>query len=126
MKFPSIVRLPRNKSFEYTPRHYDPIKEEIEERTDRIRREMKAEGLLDAEEDQKGEHASRRSSATIQFQRKQRSNNHTSLLQLLMAAILGCVVVGWLFFGNVIFYSLLLILPFYVYFRFKNFFGKGN
>lgn len=37
--------------FDIKPRYYDPIKEEIEERTSRIRKELEEEGLLAAEED---------------------------------------------------------------------------
>ena len=43
MKLPSFVRLPGHKKFNITPRYYDPIKEEIVERTEMIRREMSGE-----------------------------------------------------------------------------------
>ena len=30
MKFPSLIRLPKNKKFNVKPRHYDPIKDDID------------------------------------------------------------------------------------------------
>ena len=35
-----MTRLPRHKRFEYTPRHYDPDKEELEDRIRQIKQEM--------------------------------------------------------------------------------------
>lgn len=51
MKFPSIFRISQPQRFQITPRHYDPVKEEIHQRTERIRRELQQEGLLDSDED---------------------------------------------------------------------------
>lgn len=125
MKVPSIVRLPKYKSFSYEPRHYDPIREEIEERTDRIRRELEAENLIKKKE-KDAEENSKYSSSTISFRRKERSNNNATLLQLVIAAILGGIFVGWIYYGNQVFYSLILVFPVYVYLRFKARVGKGK
>ncbi len=46
MKFPSIFRVNQPHKFNLSPRHYDPVKEEIEERTARIRRELQEQGVL--------------------------------------------------------------------------------
>lgn len=46
MKLPSIFRTASHMRFDIKPRYYDPIKEEIEERTSRIRYELEQEGLL--------------------------------------------------------------------------------
>ncbi len=46
MKLPSIFRTVSHARFEIKPRYYDPIKEEIEERTSRIRQELENEGVL--------------------------------------------------------------------------------
>ena len=43
MRFPSLFRTPRHQKFHIEPRYYDPIKEEIAERTERIRKEMDGE-----------------------------------------------------------------------------------
>jgi hypothetical protein len=47
MKLPSIFRTASHTRFEIKPRYYDPIKEEIEERTSRIRQELEQEGKLE-------------------------------------------------------------------------------
>ncbi len=125
MKVPSIVRLPRYKSFSYEPRHYDPIKEEIEERTERIRRELEAENVIEKRAETEGEQRPY-STGSISFRRKERSNNKATLMQLAIAAFLGSIVIGWLFYGDKVFYSLFLIFPIYVYYRFKGRVGKGG
>lgn len=107
MRFPSLIRLPRNKQFRMEPRYYDPIKEDIAERTERIKRELEGE-----KEDYKP--------GNISFDRRTKSVPNTSFLQLLIAAVLGSLVVGWLFYGNQVFYSLFLIFPIYLYFRLKK------
>lgn len=50
MKFPSIFRTASPMRFDVKPRYYDPIREEIEERTSRIKKELEDEGELDEEE----------------------------------------------------------------------------
>lgn len=47
MKLPSIFRTASHTRFDIKPRYYDPIKEEIEERTSRIRLELEQEGRLE-------------------------------------------------------------------------------
>lgn len=113
VRFPSFIRLPRNKQFEITPRYYDPVKEEITERTERIKREMK------------GEHSDY-APGRIKFERKTQAVPSSSFLQMIIAAVLGLSVVGWLFYGNDIFYALWLAVPVYLYFRLKNRFSKDR
>lgn len=109
MRFPSFIKVSKYRRFDMEPRYYDPIKEEIEERTARIRQEMKAgEGHPD--------HVPGR----ISFERKTASIPNSSFLQLLIAAVLGTTVIGWLYFGNQIFYSLWLAVPVYLYFRLRK------
>lgn len=107
MRFPSFIKLPRHRRFEITPRYYDPIKEEIEERTRRIKEEMD------------GNPSGYRPSH-IQFDRKTKSGPTSSGLQLIIAAGLGTVTLGWLYFGNQIFYTLWIIVPFYLFFRLRK------
>lgn len=120
VKFPSIIRLPRSKTFTFSPRHFDPIKDEIAERTARIKREMALEEGVDPKE--KGTHE--QYAPTISFRKKERSNNNASLLQLAIATVLGGLVVGWLYYGDKVFYALFLVFPVYLYFRLKGRFGK--
>ncbi|HCX23447.1 MAG: hypothetical protein CMB80_08730 [Flammeovirgaceae bacterium] len=108
MKFPSIVKTARYRRFEMEPRYYDPIKEEIEERTERLKREMT------------GEYDGQYTGARISFDRKTRKTASTSMMQLVIAAILGAGVIGWLYLGNDIFYALWAVVPFYLYFRLRK------
>lgn len=108
MRFPSLFRLPRYQQFEIKPRYYDPVKEEIEERTERIKRSINSESSDSFEP------------AHISFRRKAKSAPATSMLQLLIAVVLGMVVLGWLQFGNQIFtYILWIIVPGYLFYRLK-------
>ncbi len=40
-KFPSIFKIPSYKTFFYEPRYYDPIKEDIKKREQKIKLELK-------------------------------------------------------------------------------------
>ncbi len=51
MKFPSIFRTAAPMRFDIKPRYYDPIKEEIEERTARIKKELEEDGVLDPDDE---------------------------------------------------------------------------
>lgn len=108
MRFPSFIKVTRHRRFEMTPRYYDPIKEEIQERTERIKEEMEGR--------EKGEYVPTK----ISFERKTSSVPNSSFLQILIAAILGSLVIGWLYFGNQIFYSLWLAVPVYLFFRLRK------
>lgn len=107
MRFPSFIKLPGYKRFEITPRYYDPIKEEIRERTARIKREMET-----------GE--AEYTPSKITFERTSKSIPNTSFLQMLIAACLGLLCVGWLYFGNDIFYALWLVMPIYLFIRLRK------
>lgn len=106
MRFPSFFRLPKSQQFSIKPRYYDPIKEQIKERTERIKREMETGEKTDY------------IPGKISFQRKTRSTPNASFLQLVIAAALGGLLIGWLYYGNAIFYLLWLGVPVYIYFRF--------
>lgn len=106
MKIPSFIRLPKNKRFNFEPRYYDPIKEEIEERTSRIKYEMEGE-----------EGSSHRESISSAFRRKQRQNTQSNIMQFVFVLLLVGVLFGYIFYGNKIFYALFLIIPFYLWMK---------
>ena len=109
MRFPSLFRLPKNQQFRIQPRYYDPVKEEIGERTERIKEQMN------------GKQAGEYSSSKINFKQKTKSAPITSMIQLGIAALLGIMVLGWLQFGNEVFYYILwIILAVYLIYRLKN------
>ncbi|SNS93845.1 hypothetical protein SAMN05421640_1699 [Ekhidna lutea] len=109
MRFPSLFRLPKHQQFRIKPRYYDPVKEEIKERTERIKEEIEGKETRDYH------------SSGISFKRKTKSAPFTSMLQLGIAALLGVMVLGWLQFGNDLFYYLLwIIVPGYLIYRLKS------
>ena len=92
MRFPSLFRVPKYQQFEIKPRYYDPVKEEIKERTERIKQEMEGK--------ERGEHEPTR----ISFRRKTKSAPMTSMLQLPDCGSFRHVGFGWLQFGSEVFY----------------------
>lgn len=108
-RFPSLFRLPKHQQFQIKPRYYDPVKEEIADRTERIREEMR------------GKESGSYQPSKINFKRKTQSAPSSSLLQLGIAALLGLMVVGWLQFGGDFFYYLLwIIVPGYLFYRLRT------
>lgn len=115
MRIPSLTRLPNFKRFNFEPRYYDPIKEDVEERTSRIKQELRqhsgiSSGLTS------GLHGS--------FARRAEATRSSNTLQAIIMATLFIFIFGYLYFGNAIFYILLLVVPIYVYFQFKQISGK--
>lgn len=109
MRFPSLFRLPRHQQFRIKPRYYDPVKEEIKDRTERIARRANS----NAEDDYQP--------STINFKRKAQAAPATSMLQLAIAATLCLMILGWFQFGNDVFYYLLwIIVPSYLFYRIKT------
>lgn len=109
MKFPSIMRISKYNRFHYEPRYYDPVKEEIREKLRAAKMELN--------EGYKSTHGSSISAA---FQRRQRKSGQSSILQLVIAIVLLGTFIGWLFYGNDVFYFAILLTPVYFYFRLKK------
>ncbi len=114
MKIPSLTRIPSHKRFNIEPRYYDPVKEDIAERTSRIKQEISqlAEGQL--------QHGSGISGSFS----KRTSTNHArnaNILQMIIMIILITFLGGYLLYGNYIFYALLLVIPVYFFVRLRNY-----
>lgn len=107
MRFPSFIKVPNYKRFDITPRYYDPIKEEIKERTERIKKELEGSDID-------------YTPSKISFERKSKSIPSSSFLQLTIAAVLGLSVVGWLYYGNDVFYALWAAVPIYLFYRLRK------
>ncbi|MEM9831639.1 MAG: hypothetical protein AAF944_13445 [Bacteroidota bacterium] len=110
MKIPSLTRLPNYQKFKFEPRYYDPVKEDIEERTSRIKQELRQRPSTTSGH-----------SSTIQgsFTRRASYNKSSNMLQGIIMITLFTIIFGYLYFGNSIFYVFLLLGPVYLYFRFK-------
>lgn len=122
MKFPSLFKTPNHQRFNYMPRYYDEVKEDIENRTRRIRRELELEGVLKSEE-KVTEEEEYQSQITGSFSRRayyKSSKNKAAFTQFLIFIALVALFGGYLLFGNDVFFGALLVFPAYLYFRLKK------
>jgi hypothetical protein len=108
MKLPSLTRLPKNKRFNFEPRYYDPIKEEIEERTSRIRKE-----IGDSDEYFR-EHIS------SAFRRRARTEKTSGILQFILIISFVIIFFGYIYYGNQVFYLFLILIPLYIWMKRRN------
>lgn len=111
MKIPSLSRMPNYKRFSFEPRYYDPIKEDIQNRTERIKGELKITSLTNHREQLK--------SAFSQRAKREKSSD---FMQLLLIVILLGAFGGWLIYGNIVLYVFLVVFPLYIFFRTRKFF----
>jgi len=111
MKLPSIVRIANPKRFSVTPRHYDPIKDEIEQRTSAIKKELEEEGILSPENGSTVLSTGYQSSIKGAFRKKTRAKSSSlfessGLLRLLIFVVLLGGLGGYLYLGNGVLYYL--------------------
>ncbi len=111
MKIPSLFRIPDYKRFNFEPRHYDPVKEDIKNRVARIKADLSEEPL-----------STHRQSIHEAFQKRDRQIKRVNLMQMILIIIMMGTIAGWLFFGNVAFYVFLVVFPVYIWFRTRNYF----
>ena len=109
MRFPSLFRVPKNTRFNYEPRYYDPVKEELDQRVTRIQQEMKEEKHIDL-----------RSTFRETYERRKKAGRKASANQIIVLTLVAGGTVGWLFYGNNALYALLLVFPIYIYFRVRG------
>ncbi|MEM8893895.1 MAG: hypothetical protein AAGC88_04900 [Bacteroidota bacterium] len=115
MRLPSLIRLPKHQRFSFQPRHYDPVKEEIEERVSKIKKEMEIEQGKEVTAGGSAIQGSFRAKSAVG-----KGTPSASGLQLIIALFLMVTIFGWLYYGNDIFYSYTLIVPVFVWYRSKN------
>lgn len=106
MKIPSIFRLPAHQRFEIQPRYYDPVKEDIEKRTDRIRKQLENE-----------KNGLKTESIREAYKARGGSSRSADLFQLLMIIIVGLSIGGYLMYGASVYFALLLLVPLYIILR---------
>lgn len=114
MKVPSIVRLPKSKKFKFEPRYYDPVKEDVTNRTARIEQEMS-----------QTHHAIGQSGIPGAFARRERENRNISMLQLVIIVCLFGLTFGFIYYGNAVFYLLWAVVPVYLFFRLKKYIRRS-
>lgn len=117
MKLPSLMKKAKYQRYEVTPRYYDPIKEDIENRTSRIKSEM---GLSDESLDLG---FNSQISGSFRKNMKHATGNgmgQTMMLRLVIMIVLVMFAGGFVYVGSDIFYLALLYIPFYLWKRFKK------
>ncbi|GCC53587.1 hypothetical protein SanaruYs_38320 [Chryseotalea sanaruensis] len=123
MKFSGLfTKTPEHKRFNFMPRHYDPREDEMKEREERIQKEVEA-GLRKETEEDLLRHQSR-IKGSFQAARKrsvQKSAPSAAVLRTLITLFIVLELWAYLQFGNVALYGLLLIVPFYLFLKFRSF-----
>ena len=114
MKIPSLTKLPNHRRFHIEPRYYDPIKEDIEERTSRIEQEIRQVG---------SENNLHRNGLGGAFVRHSERAKSASILQFVIMVMLFTVIFGYIYYGNAVFYLLILAAPIYFLVRLRKFSG---
>ncbi len=123
MKIISVfTKAPKYQRFNYTPRFYDPLKNEMQERESRIKLEIAREKGTVKPEDLNGYHG--RISGAFQKARK-RSNpvsagTSATMLRLGILLFMAVFLIAFFEFGKPALYSLILVVPFYLYLKFKS------
>ena len=102
MKFPSLIRLPKNKKFNVKPRHYDPIKDDIDQRVSKIKNEKKKKTFINKFDN-----------------RNEKGILKPGNLQLFLFLFLSIIFIGWLYYGNKIF-VLLVVIPLIYFYKLKR------
>ncbi|MGD1840202.1 MAG: hypothetical protein ACFB0B_04800 [Thermonemataceae bacterium] len=88
MKLPSIIRLPRNRSFDYQPIYYNPEKEAKEERFKRILSENNKKVTYDKNYDH-------RIAKAFQESRKHKANDIGIMQAILILILLATAIAYW-------------------------------
>lgn len=113
MKFPSLFRTTAPMRFDVKPRYYDPIKEELEERTSRIKRELEEEGLLSRGEEKNltGSYQGNLRGSFSQYRGIKPRNgslfNSTAMVRTLLFFTMIIGAFGYIYLGPVILYYML-------------------
>ena len=115
MKLPSLIRLPNHKKFAYEPRFYDPIKEEVTERAERIRREVEAEAAKT--EDQRNKFKEEWKQV---HHRQDLESKRSGISQMIFVLLFFCTFVGYIFYGNNALYIGLILIPVYIFLRMRQ------
>lgn len=121
MKFFSLfTKAPQHQRFNYTPRFYDPQKEEMQEREKRIRMELEREqGIV---QETTSDYRSR-IAGSFQAARKRSKpaiGANATMIRFGVLLFLAVFIIAFLEWGRPALYSLFLFVPFYFYLKFKS------
>jgi hypothetical protein len=129
MKFPSVFRTAAPMRFDIKPRYYDPVKEEIDQRTSRIKRELRDEGLIKEGGEELPSYGGGIRGSFAQYRGiKERSTPNvfasTAMIRTFIFLVLLGSIFGYVYIGPAIFeymlYVSLLIGSIYFFYRLKS------
>lgn len=122
MKFISLfTKTPQHKKFTYAPRFYDPRQEERKIRNERIQAELLTTEKKEIEVVDTGYRS--RIAGSFKTSKKsstRQSDPSASMMRLIILTFLALWLYAFIQFGNVAFYGLLLLVPFYFFLKFRN------
>ena len=118
MRYLSILRIAKHQRFHIEPRHYDEVKEDLEQRTSRIKQELK----LDRRERREGVSGSvEHSRINGAFSKRSRiETGKTGFLRFAIIVYLFGGFVGYLYLGNIALYGMLSVIPVYYFLRWRK------
>ncbi|UII34965.1 hypothetical protein LVD17_14225 [Fulvivirga ulvae] len=116
MKIPSFFKTPRNQKFNIAPRYYDPVKEEIEQRTSRIKKEL----MLENGEDVSDENFYNSRIVGSFRHGRSKTKSTAGLTQAIIIMLLVGGGAGYLYFGNLALYIFLLVSSVLLYLKVKH------
>lgn len=119
MKFPSLVKLPKYKKFNFEPRYYDPVKEEIDMRTQKIKHDMDAQRRAGADD-----RALFKAELDQVLRRRAAEDRNSTIMQAVFVLLFLSIFTGYLFYGNNVIYGALILIPIYILYRGRAFVRK--
>lgn len=121
MKIVSLfTKAPQHQRFSYRPRYYDPQKDEMREREERIRKELERErGMTQSD----GQYRSRIAGSFQAARKRSKPTAQTSAILLRFGVLLfiALLLIAFLQWGKPALYGGLILVPLYFYSKFKNF-----
>ncbi|MCU0368494.1 MAG: hypothetical protein MUF39_06660 [Cyclobacteriaceae bacterium] len=122
MKLISLfTKSPQHQRFSYRPRFYDPLKEEIQERENRIKQELdRQKGILNEEVTQGYRTRIAGSFQAARKRSKPSFGGSATMIRLFILLFLTVLIIAYLEFGRSALYLLALFVPFYLYLKFKS------
>jgi hypothetical protein len=114
MKVPSLFRIPKYQQYKIVPRYYDPIKEDIDQRTAQIKNELESRG------DSNLSNRSSRLAGAFTKSRGQSKGGSATFMQLIIMMLLAFLVFGYIYLGNVALYIFLTLSSVLLFLKIKR------
>jgi Flp pilus assembly protein TadB len=117
-----FAKTPAHQRFQFQPRYFDPQKEELDNRVERIKNQLaKERGEVAETTDNPSDYRSRMVGA-IQAARKRNSKKggQVVIVRLAILLFLTLIIMAFITWGNQALYLLIGIIPIYLWMRFKS------